>query len=372
MNRRGKSSSEEEEELRGKDRRDVNDHVGALKQEGRFENSRYNSPGLVDLSSGEGVVTLAKQDLQAKGLTIPAGTWKADPLWIEGQRNAPRPKVPTDAEVKEWFEKASRGDLLRILRSIPNPPTLSDFFTDDAMRGAVVQHLGDCQESVRMNVFCIDDEVVVGTLCNLAKRGIPVLGILDGGQFNGGSCASQHEKQDALLRAGCRLRTWKSGKSGFVLAHLKRFVVDRKFVITGSVNPTKNGFNNNKEELYVHHCPTLVNTVIRDFDETFKDEVRTQAVTSERTTQIVEKKTAALEQRAIQQAERAAERAAARNKGKDPLPATSAVTRDLTDDFANVPLTSSDREGYYSGATSSSMPAPYVSSEVAQQIPQSL
>jgi len=50
-------------------------------------------------------------------------------------------------------------------------------------------------------------------------------------------------------------------------------IVDERVVLTGSVNMTHNGLENNKEHLYRITVPTAVAAVVEDFDATWADAV---------------------------------------------------------------------------------------------------
>jgi len=51
--------------------------------------------------------------------------------------------------------------------------------------------------------------------------------------------------------------------------HVKTMIVDERVVLTGSVNMTHNGLENNKEHLYRITVPTAVAAVVEDFDATW-------------------------------------------------------------------------------------------------------
>ena len=49
--------------------------------------------------------------------------------------------------------------------------------------------------------------------------------------------------------------------------HIKSFIFDEKVLLTGSVNMTHNGFENNKEHMYRIAEPSVVADVLADFEK---------------------------------------------------------------------------------------------------------
>ena len=62
----------------------------------------------------------------------------------------------------------------------------------------------------------------------------------------------------------------------FARMHVKSLMFDKKVLLTGSVNLTHNGYENNKEHMFRITEPTTVAAVIEDFE---KDWERAEAVT---------------------------------------------------------------------------------------------
>ena len=52
--------------------------------------------------------------------------------------------------------------------------------------------------------------------------------------------------------------------------HVKTLVFDRKVVLTGSVNLTHNGMENNKEHLFRIEDPSIIESVMTDFEDDWR------------------------------------------------------------------------------------------------------
>ena len=70
-----------------------------------------------------------------------------------------------------------------------------------------------------------------------------------------------------LRAAGCEIRTFRPYGNGFVSMHAKSWILDGTIVLSGSVNLTHNGLENNKEHLLKLTSPTVVGKFQADFDE---------------------------------------------------------------------------------------------------------
>jgi phosphatidylserine/phosphatidylglycerophosphate/cardiolipin synthase-like enzyme len=101
--------------------------------------------------------------------------------------------------------------------------------------------------------------------------------IFDKGNFYRSSCARQAPRVRELWDAGGEIRLIKPSHGGFAVMHAKTFVFDEAVLLTGSVNMTHNGLENNKEHLFRMTEPAVVAKVMSDFEQEW--------VTAERVTQ---------------------------------------------------------------------------------------
>ena len=92
---------------------------------------------------------------------------------------------------------------------------------------------------------------------------------MDRDNMIGGSCARQIPRLKDLHSAGCEIRTFKPARNGYASLHAKTWILDDEIIITGSINVTHNGLENNKEHCFVLRSPDVVKSVSEDFEATW-------------------------------------------------------------------------------------------------------
>ena len=102
----------------------------------------------------------------------------------------------------------------------------------------------------------MDDPALVRILSQKAREGISVRMVFDDSQVWSPSCSSQLARMMELLEWGAELYRLRVGP-GFAILHHKLWVVDGRWVFTGSLNPTNNGFSNNDENLVEIDIPDV-------------------------------------------------------------------------------------------------------------------
>ena len=111
----------------------------------------------------------------------------------------------------------------------------------------------------------MDDLGLVEIISQKSARGISVQMVFDENQVRSPSCANQHVRMLELLGMGASLYRLRVG-SGFAILHHKLWVVDGRWVFTGSLNPTNNGFTNNDENLVEIDVPSLTIEALTHID----------------------------------------------------------------------------------------------------------
>ena len=91
--------------------------------------------------------------------------------------------------------------------------------------------------------------------------------IFDKSCFMRSSCVRQALRVQELYRAGCEMKIVRPSHGGFAVMHVKTLIFDERVVLTGSVNMTHNGHENNKEHLFRLTEPTVVADVMKDFEK---------------------------------------------------------------------------------------------------------
>ena len=81
----------------------------------------------------------------------------------------------------------------------------------------------------------------------------------------------QPHRVGELWKAGCGIRLLKPPGAGFASLHVKTFMFDDQVLLTGSVNMTHNGFENNKEHMYRITEPKVLADVKADFETVWEE-----------------------------------------------------------------------------------------------------
>jgi len=112
---------------------------------------------------------------------------------------------------------------------------------------------------------------LVQILTKLSK-GVRVRLIFDKKNFLDSSCARQAPRMQELFENKCDMKVMKPTDGGnFACMHVKALCFDRKTLLTGSVNMTHNGLENNKEHMYRITEPTAVAEVLTDFESVWAE-----------------------------------------------------------------------------------------------------
>jgi len=91
--------------------------------------------------------------------------------------------------------------------------------------------------------------------------------IFDRSNFFSSSCARQCARVEELFDAGCEMKMVQPKGGGFACMHTKTWIIDGSVVLTGSVNLTHNGLENNKEHLWRITNGSAVQQLIEDFEQ---------------------------------------------------------------------------------------------------------
>ena len=151
------------------------------------------------------------------------------------------------------------------------------FFTGPAMRTALEGRLRGCEGSIRAALYCMDDLGLVEIISEKSVQGVSVQMVFDENQVRSPSCVNQHVRMLELLGMGASLYRLRVD-SGFAILHQKLWVVDGRWVFTGSLNPTNNGFSNNDENLVEIDVPSLAAEALTHIDSLI---ARAEPLTSE-------------------------------------------------------------------------------------------
>jgi len=162
--------------------------------------------------------------------------------------------------------------------STPSPPKAGlglhvEFFTGLGMYPVFVHEFGQMEQSFVACAYQLDHTELCNKLMSKTlKEKVQGRIVMDQGNFRSSSCARQASRVEELFEAGCQLRTYRppSG-AGFACMHAKTWILDGATALTGSVNLTHNGLENNKEHLFRITNPECVHDMLVSFEELWEE-----------------------------------------------------------------------------------------------------
>ena len=162
---------------------------------------------------------------------------------------------------KSW--KANKG-----WKEAQREPT-ARFFTDAAMWPAMEKELDAMQTSFDALQYNMDHTAAcVKMISKMAGQKVRGRILFDKANFFESSCARQAPRVKELWDNGCEMKVMKpKSGSGFACIHVKTIIFDAQVLLTGSVNITHNGMENNVEHMYRIVEPTAVADVMADFEK---------------------------------------------------------------------------------------------------------
>jgi phosphatidylserine/phosphatidylglycerophosphate/cardiolipin synthase-like enzyme len=119
----------------------------------------------------------------------------------------------------------------------------------------VADIIDSADESVFFMVFSFTDQTIADALIRAKDRGITVAGVMEKGQN------SKYSQYKNLQDAGVDVR-WDKNRA---YMHHKVFIIDRKTVITGSANPSGNGYTKNNDNILIIRSPAVAEEYYEEF-----------------------------------------------------------------------------------------------------------
>ena len=158
------------------------------------------------------------------------------------------------------------SSLWRKAPSIPDIPPVR-FATGPAMLPIVLENFEKIRSSFSGWCYCLDHTSACLTLCLKASKGASGRLLFDRDNFFSSSCARQCPRLIELYKEGVEMRYVKPSGSGFACMHVKAWLLDEDVLMTGSVNITHGGLENNIEHLYVIAVPSVVAETREHFEQ---------------------------------------------------------------------------------------------------------
>ncbi|MDI3473870.1 MAG: hypothetical protein PWR30_193 [Candidatus Woesearchaeota archaeon] len=136
------------------------------------------------------------------------------------------------------------------------------FCPEDNCRKEVLDTLKNAEHNICIAAFALTDDALSDELIELSSSGINVYGTIESRNVNLlGSKVSMLEGQGNIA---LRLDSNEANM------HNKFFVIDNKSVITGSANPSKNGYENNDENVLIIHNEEIAKAYLDECNRIFQ------------------------------------------------------------------------------------------------------
>ncbi|MBI5392687.1 hypothetical protein HZA96_02350 [Candidatus Woesearchaeota archaeon] len=130
------------------------------------------------------------------------------------------------------------------------------FCPEDKCEQKVIETLEKANESIYFMVFSFTSDNIGNLLLQKSKQGIVIEGVFDKSQNN--QFTEYQKLKDANISVIFDNNKYK--------LHHKVFIVDESVVITGSYNPTKNGDENNDENIIIIHDAEIAKHYLKEFE----------------------------------------------------------------------------------------------------------
>ncbi|MCB9361822.1 hypothetical protein H6504_00160 [Candidatus Woesearchaeota archaeon] len=126
-------------------------------------------------------------------------------------------------------------------------------------RERVIELIEQADSSVYFMTFSFTDDEIGDALIDASRRGVEVKGVFEKRQL------SEYSEYDRLEAAGINVSSDHNKQS----MHHKVFIIDENIVITGSTNPSNNGFTRNDENILIIHDAWIAAQFVDAFEELY-------------------------------------------------------------------------------------------------------
>ncbi|HME87420.1 MAG TPA: phospholipase D-like domain-containing protein [Candidatus Nanoarchaeia archaeon] len=150
----------------------------------------------------------------------------------------------------------SGGDRTIKTQHYVNDETIETYFCpEDWCVNEILYVMDEAKESIHFMVFSFTHDKIGDMLLKKAAQGLIVDGFMEKSQNN---AYSEFKRLNGTIPV-----QWES--TGVNLHH-KVFIIDRKIVITGSINPSVNGDTKNDENMLIIHSPRLAESYLHEYE----------------------------------------------------------------------------------------------------------
>lgn len=138
---------------------------------------------------------------------------------------------------------------------IYNNKTIQNYFCPEDCHN-VLDVIKKAEESIYFMTFSFTRDSIGKELIKAHRQGLDVKGVFEKTQDN------KWLEYDKLKSAGINVR-WDNNPANM---HHKVFVIDNETVITGSMNPSNNGFERNDENVLILENPEIAKEFLEEFE----------------------------------------------------------------------------------------------------------
>jgi phosphatidylserine/phosphatidylglycerophosphate/cardiolipin synthase-like enzyme len=156
-----------------------------------------------------------------------------------------------------WRGDFGKDDAVEFSKIIFNNFTIENYFCpEDDCEEHIAAILENATTSIKFMQFSFTSDVL-GNILLEKSRYVEVAGIFEKMQ------ESQYSEYEMLKNAGANVSVDENGW----LLHHKIFIVDNAIVITGSMNPSKNGNENNDENILIIHDKEIARVYLEEYEK---------------------------------------------------------------------------------------------------------
>ncbi|MGM5482741.1 MAG: phospholipase D-like domain-containing protein [Nanobdellota archaeon] len=139
---------------------------------------------------------------------------------------------------------------------ILNGHYVENYFCPEDCKGKILPIIYSANESIYFMTFSFTRNDIGKSLIAAHNRGVEVKGVFEKSQNN------RWLEYERLKKAGLNVN-WDNNPANM---HHKVFIIDNKTVVTGSMNPSKNGLERNDENVLILHNERIAGEYLEEFE----------------------------------------------------------------------------------------------------------
>lgn len=137
-------------------------------------------------------------------------------------------------------------------------PTLRSIHCPSVCEEEVLQIIENANKSIHAMLFSFTSQKIANIMLNKSKA-MPVTVVTEASQSGGSSVYRWLQEMN--------INSTKDGNKAFM--HNKVFIIDKQYVITGSTNPSTNGFTKNNENVLIINSSTIAAKYLEEFNKIY-------------------------------------------------------------------------------------------------------